>query len=307
MSHPAFQLNREVDIAKTRKGHNECRQKRKDENLQNVMPTTMKLRHHLFRVLVFLAALTICKGLANPVNTWTKQIQIGYERRVAADPSFGKKSVAEVLLAAATQLTAEWNRRGADRLFPEIDFVLAGVLTAVYGKYSSMWKVAKTQLGQSTEMEMEEPRLGKMKVPTNAFQSFMLDGVTRPRAIQRLGSLVTPMLPLFRAGVIASALGYGVVGVMINLRTLLIPSYVAATQNINIIYACLYTGAFMAIVSNLRYQILQGVVEPVIDSVFHKLPLVRAALILVVRIANGLLGSILAISGMRMLGLQRLK
>ena len=69
------------------------------------------------------------------LTAWSKRIQTGYRRRVAADPNFLSKSVTEVLVAAGTQLTAEWNRRGADRLLPEIDFVVPGILSAVAGKY----------------------------------------------------------------------------------------------------------------------------------------------------------------------------
>lgn len=71
----------------------------------------------------------------SPLRRWSKELKTGYSRRVAADPSFPAKSITEVLLAAGTQLTAEWNRRGATRMIPEIDFVIPGILTAVFGKY----------------------------------------------------------------------------------------------------------------------------------------------------------------------------
>jgi hypothetical protein len=63
----------------------------------------------------------------------------------------------------------------------------------------------------------------------------------------------------------------------------------------------------MAVSSNLRYQLLQGVIEPTIDACFRKIPVLRAAAILSARTANGLIGSMLAISGMRMLGLFQLR
>jgi Protein RETICULATA-related len=70
-----------------------------------------------------------------PLQRWNDQLQKGYQRRVAADPAFASKSVTEVLVAAGTQFTAEWNRRGAHRLLPELDFVVPAILTAVIGKY----------------------------------------------------------------------------------------------------------------------------------------------------------------------------
>ena len=70
-----------------------------------------------------------------PLQRFSQELRVGYRRRVAADPAFPAKSITEVLLAAGTQFAAEWNRRGASRLLPEIDFVIPGVLTAVFGKY----------------------------------------------------------------------------------------------------------------------------------------------------------------------------
>ena len=69
------------------------------------------------------------------ITVWKRQLEEGYQRRVAADPSFPQKSLTEVFLAAGTQLAAEWTRRGAHRLLPEADFVLPAILTAVFGKY----------------------------------------------------------------------------------------------------------------------------------------------------------------------------
>jgi hypothetical protein len=78
---------------------------------------------------------TKTNGVIYPWQRWTQQIHTGYQRRVAADPTFLSKSVTEVVVAAGSQFTAEWNRRGIDRLLPELDFVVPAILTAVIGKY----------------------------------------------------------------------------------------------------------------------------------------------------------------------------
>lgn len=264
-----------------------------------------------------LCILLLCSSSAyqSPIARLSRQVRTGYRRRVASDPSFPQKSATEVILAAGTQLAAEWNRRGADRLLPEIDFVLPGILTAIFGKYYSMWRVAKTIDDQrssepkpaSDGSKPKDQLLFNMAVPTNAFQKYMLDGATKPKPIQRAGAMVAPVIPLFRAGVVSSAVGYGVAALLIAIRSVLFPAYVLTTQSVNIAHASLYTGCFMAIVSNVRYQVLQGIVEPLIEYVFRDMSAVRTLLIFLVRWLNGLLGSCLAISGMRFFGLQKLK
>ena len=143
------------------------------------------------------------------------------------------------------------------------------------------------------------------RIPTNAFQT------DKPYTItHRLQSFLVPIPSLFKSGFIASFIGYGLTYVLVGLRTAIIPSYQALTANVNILHACLYTGGFMAVVSNVRYQVLQGIVEPlIIERVLRgeRLKVLRAGVIFGVRLANGLLGSWLAITGMKMMGLQKLK
>jgi hypothetical protein len=260
-------------------------------------------------------------------------IKLGFSQRVAADPNFLSKSILEVILAATSQYMAELSRRGWDRIIPEIDFVFAGILTAVIGKYYSAWRVAKTIDTSSENIQAavdkdndNHKRNWREQVPTNAFQRTLLDGHTRPTLSSRFLAFLVPMPQLFRAGVIASTVGYGLTSALISLRTIFLPSYAAQTSPVSVPLAALYTGVFMAFVSNIRYQLLQGVVEPyLIDVPFDKLARlgennglvgsiarwriwqsIKALIIITVRYGNGVLGSWIAIGGMRWLKLQRL-
>ncbi len=260
-------------------------------------------------------------------------IKLGFSQRVAADPNFLSKSILEVILAATTQYMAELSQRGWSRIIPEIDFVFAGILTAIIGKYFSMWRVAKTIDTLKDNNPVDKQGDGNQKksnwrdkVPTNAFQRTLLDGHTHPTLSSRFLAFLVPMPQLFRAGVLASTVGYGLTSALISLRTMFLPSYVAQTSPVSVPLAALYTGVFMAFVSNIRYQLLQGVVEPyLIDLPFDKLATlgesdgiagsiarwrmwksIKASLIVGVRWGNGLLGSWIAIAGMKALRLQKL-
>lgn len=65
-------------------------------------------------------------------------------------------------------------------------------------------------------------------------------------------------------------------------------------------------GVYMAVSSNLRYQILAGIVEERgIDRMFSGSPQVKAAITFIARTGNTYLGSLLWVDFLRMTGLQK--
>jgi len=268
----------------------------------------------------------------SPANA-IRATEEGFRQRIAADPEFISKTIFEVIITASTHCIA----RGRRNILPEIDFVIAAILTGVFGRYYAMWSVARTkdyQVGPEKNDDEKGSNIPNAtswrdKVPTNAFQPTLLDGRTRPTLASRFLAIILPMPKLFRAGFIASTVGYGLTWFLIQLRTMLIPHYVAATKPVSVPHAAIYTGFFMAIVSNTRYQLLQGIVEPfMIDGLFSKIEEIgghkeneegtmlgwvtfsrqlKRVTIISVRYAGGLLGSSLNIQGMKAFGLQKLK
>ncbi|GMH53096.1 hypothetical protein TrRE_jg11849 [Triparma retinervis] len=81
--------------------------------------------------------------------------------------------------------------------------------------------------------------------------------------------------------------------------------FVSPVVGIHPLAAGIYTGSFMALVSNIRYNLLQHVMEPFIETKISGWSMRTA--VFVVRALNGFLGSYLAITGMRLVGLQRVK
>ena len=201
------------------------------------------------------------------------RITSAWRARADADPKFRQKLALEAALACALQTTAEVQRRG--RAFGrEADYVVAGVLTALAGKLMASFQAAPSMQGATA---------------TNAFQP---DVPVR----DRVGAVVRPMPRLFGVGFAAAAAGYGLTDVLTRLRDLC-GIAVVAPPRVPILGAAVYTGVFVAVVSNGSYQILQGLVE---RGWWGD----RRALLFVGRAGRSLMASALAIRGMQMSGLQ---
>lgn len=275
------------------------------------------------------------------ISNFKSSISSQYSKRVEADPQFLRKTVIEISLAIVTQSVAEVKKRTWSRIIPEFDFVFAAILTAIFGKYYSMWRVAPTSTTtnekESGERELMTNNSWRENIPTNAFQpSFSSRKI---KLHERLLSFIVPMPSLFQAGFIASFVGYGITSTLIQLRSILLPNFISPTQAVNILEASIFTGCFVALVSNVRYQLLSGLIEPkFIHSFFRKvsssvmrtrgnnnqtnkegkytttttallalLEKLEHISLVFVRLANGYLGSYLAISGMKYFGIQKLK
>ena len=205
--------------------------------------------------------------------------------RTMVEPRFIQRFVGELFLALILQGIAEYQRRGTQFL-QEIDYVIAGMLTALIGKGIAAFRSA--------------PSVGAGTL-TNAFQ---LGDYT---FLQRfLSFMITPAPKLFISGAIAGGLGYLLSRALTFLRLNIFKTgMVAVAPVVPILPAAIYTGLFLVFVSGPSYQVTSGLFEQrIIDRIVQKGKF-SVLLISTLRIFRSLLASALAIRGMQLFGLQK--
>ncbi|EKX46347.1 hypothetical protein GUITHDRAFT_107953 [Guillardia theta CCMP2712] len=144
--------------------------------------------------------------------------------------------------------------------------------------------------------------------PDNAFQ-MVLKGQTPPALAQRVGALFKPMPQLFVVGFIAAAGGYAYTAASVALRKWLDPSSTggASLPPDAIAKISVAIGAYVAVSTNWRYQVVAGVFEArMFDVLFAKQIALRSAGSTLVRTANTYLGSYWIVSYLRALDLQKI-
>jgi hypothetical protein len=230
----------------------------------------------------------------------------GFRERLLADPSFLIKLAIEVGIGVCTKCTAEYAKRG-DHFAKELDFVAANVVMAIIADFMLVWLPAPTLSYAATKAASPLNIFAHMFAgcPDNAFQKVQ-PGMPAFTILQRLGAPVRNGLKLLGVGFGASLVGVGITNALIGLRQLLDPTFLPLNQAQDVVTTSLAYGAYMATSSNLRYQVLAGVVEERgIETIFKGNYKLCAALSFLVRTGNTFLGSLLWVDFIRLLGMQK--
>lgn len=242
-----------------------------------------------------------------PINSFFMNFGSGFRERLLADPGFMIKVGIEVGIGICTKCTAEYAKRGAYFL-PQLDFVFANLIMALVADFMLVWLPAPTvPLSEGSTGKSSNPLASAFAgCPDNAFQRVQ-PGSAPFSIAQRVGAVVRNGLKLFAVGTFASLLGVGITNALIGMRQMLDPSFVPLNAPQNVIVMAAAYGLYMATSSNLRYQILAGLVEERgIESWFKGNPQVCAVLSFIVRTANTFLGSLLWVDFIGILGLQKI-
>ncbi|XP_062231279.1 protein RETICULATA-RELATED 4, chloroplastic-like [Phragmites australis] len=238
----------------------------------------------------------------SPVFRWLLQFG-GFKERLLADDLFLTKVAIECGVGIFTKSAAEYGKRG-ENFVKELDFVVADVVMAIVADFMLVWLPAPT-VSLQPPLAVNSGSFAKFfyNCPDNAFQ-IALAG-TSYSLLQRVGAIVRNGAKLFAVGTSASLIGTGVTNALIKVRKVVNKDFAGEVENIPILSTSAAYGVYMAVSSNLRYQILAGVIEQrMLEPLLHRHKLVLSALCFAVRTGNTFLGSLLWVDYARWIGIQ---
>ncbi|KAK9841460.1 hypothetical protein WJX74_006158 [Apatococcus lobatus] len=230
----------------------------------------------------------------------------GFRERLLADPNFHVKVGIEVGIGICTKSSAEFGKRG-ELFWVELDFVLANVIMALIADFMLVWLPAPTVAFRPRDDGTKNALIRFFdSCPDNAFQR-VPEGHAPYSIGQRAGAVGRNGLKLLAVGFAASLLGVGITNCLISARQVLDPSFVPLNPPQDVLKTSAAYASYMALSSNLRYQLIAGVVEQRgIERIFENNPRVTNVLSFVTRTGNTFLGSWWWIDYVRLLGFQKI-
>ncbi|CAO2832967.1 unnamed protein product [Amaranthus hypochondriacus] len=228
----------------------------------------------------------------------------GFRERLLADDLFLAKVAMECGVGIFTKTAAEYERR-RENFFKELEVVFADVAMAVIADFMLVYLPAPT-IALRQPLALNAGPITKFfhNCPDNAFQIAL--GGASYSLIQRVGAIVRNGAKLFAVGTTSSLVGTSITNAVINARKAVDKSAADEVENVPILSTSVGYGVYMAVSSNLRYQILAGVIEQrILEPMFHNQKLILSALCFAVRTGNTFLGSLLWVDYARWIGIQK--
>ncbi|XVF19299.1 hypothetical protein REPUB_Repub11eG0098400 [Reevesia pubescens] len=213
----------------------------------------------------------------------------GFKERLLADDLFLAKVAMECGVGIFTKTAAEYERR-RENFFKELEIVFADVVMAIIADFMLVYLPAPT-VSLRPPLAVSAGAISKFfySCPDNAFQ-VALHG-TSYSFLQRFGAVMV---------------GTAVTNALINARKAVDKSSAAEVENVPILSTSVAYGVYMAVSSNLRYQVLAGVIEQrILEPLLHQHKLMLSAICFAVRTGNTYLGSLLWVDYARLVGIQK--
>ncbi|KAL0291428.1 UNVERIFIED_CONTAM: protein RETICULATA-RELATED 4, chloroplastic [Sesamum calycinum] len=239
----------------------------------------------------------------SPFLGWLLQFG-GFKERLLADDLFMTKVAIECGVGIFTKTAAELEKR-RENFTKELDFVFADVVMAIVADFMLVWLPAPT-VSLRPAVAVTAGGLNKLfyGCPDNAFQVALAG--TSYSLLQRVGAIVRNGAKLFGVGTSASLIGTGVTNLLISARKAVDKSFAGEAEDLPVFSTSAAYGVYMSVSSNLRYQILAGVIEQrILEPLLHEQKLILSALCFAVRTGNTFLGSLMWVDYARWIGVQR--
>ncbi|KAL9367791.1 hypothetical protein Peur_038990 [Populus x canadensis] len=230
----------------------------------------------------------------------------GFKERLLADDLFLTKVAIECGVGIFTKTAAELERR-REKFTKELDFVFADVVMAIIADFMLVWLPAPT-VSLRPPLALSAGPVSKFfySCPDNAFQVALAG--TSYSFLQRIGAILRNGAKLFAVGTGASLVGVGITNALINARKALDKSFAGEAEDVPILSTSVAYGVYMAVSSNLRYQILAGVIEQrLLEPMLHQQKVILSAICFVVRTGNTFLGSLMWVDYARWVGIQKIR
>ncbi|CAL0334249.1 unnamed protein product [Lupinus luteus] len=227
----------------------------------------------------------------------------GFKERLLADDLFLAKLAMECGVGVFTKTAAEYDRR-RDKFFDELEIVFADVVMAILADFMLVYLPAPT-VSLRPPLAINAGHIAKFfhNCPDNAFQ-VALSG-TPYSLLQRIGAIVRNGSKLFAVGTASSLVGTAVTNALINAKKAVDKSSAGEIENVPILSTSAAYGVYMAVSSNLRYQVLAGIIEQrILEPLLHQHKLILSAMCFAVRTGNTYLGSLLWVDYARWIGVQ---
>ncbi|CAJ1958447.1 unnamed protein product [Sphenostylis stenocarpa] len=230
----------------------------------------------------------------------------GFRERLLADDLFLAKLLIESIVVIFTKAAAELERR-KENFSKELEIVVANVVTGIVTGFVLVWFPAPT-VSHKPPLAVSAGALAKLfyGCPDNAFM-VALPG-TSYTLLQRMGSVVSNGGKLFVVGTSAALVGTSITNALINVRKAVNKTYAAQADNVPIISTSLAHGVYMSVISNIRYQVIAGIIEQrILEPLLHRNKPILTAAYFTVRTANTYWGSLLWVDFAQWVGVRKIK
>ena len=232
--------------------------------------------------------------------------------RVLCDPEFMFKLWVQEWVGNGTQLVGELLVRGRE-IVDELEYVLADLVvgTVVEASFVVLLAPAMPFLRRPPSAApatrgagsvLEAYRRWSLSLPANAFEASI-----PPERVYSLASRFITVLnasaQYFAIGVACGLVGTALTYGMLEARRLFDPAYQPLRPQPPVLPNSIGWGAFMALSSNPRFQLVEGL-ERLSQWVLRRHPMANRAVIIALRLANNFYGGIHFVQFFRWTGLQ---